>query len=39
MRRNDVTYEQKIEMARNLVTEDPARVAKVMKHWVGQENG
>jgi flagellar M-ring protein FliF len=39
IRHNDATYEQKIDMARNLVVEDPARVAKVMKHWVGQDNG
>lgn len=39
MRRKDATYDQKLEMARSLVVEDPARVANVMKHWVGQDNG
>jgi len=34
IRRGDATYEQKIEMARTLVMDDPARVANVMKHWV-----
>lgn len=37
MRRKDATYDQKIDMARTLVLDDPARVANVMKHWVGQE--
>ncbi len=37
MRRKDATYDQKIDMARSLVLEDPARVANVMKHWVGEE--
>lgn len=37
MRRKDATYDQKVEMARSLVIEDPARVANVMKHWVGEE--
>ncbi len=37
MRRKDATYDQKIDMARSLVMEDPARVANVMKHWVGEE--
>ncbi len=36
MRRKDATYDQKIDMARTLVVEDPARVANVMKHWVGE---
>lgn len=36
MRRKDATYEQKIDIARSLVMEDPARVANVMKHWVGE---
>ncbi|MCP3687974.1 MAG: flagellar M-ring protein FliF [Gammaproteobacteria bacterium] len=35
MRRKDATYDQKVDMARTLVVEDPARVANVMKHWVG----
>jgi flagellar M-ring protein FliF len=39
MRRKDATYDQKLEMARSLVVDDPARVANVMKHWVGQDNG
>ncbi len=34
MRRKDATYDQKVDMARTLVVEDPARVANVMKHWV-----
>lgn len=37
MRRKDATYDQKVDMARSLVLEDPARVANVMKHWVGEE--
>ena len=37
MRRKDATYDQKIDMARTLVTDDPARVANVMKNWVGEE--
>ena len=37
MRRKDATYDQKIDMARTLVLDDPARVANVMKHWAGQE--
>ena len=37
MRRKDATYDQKIEMARSLVMEDPARVANVVKHWAGEE--
>lgn len=36
MRSKDATYEQKIDMARSLVIEDPARVANVMKHWTGE---
>lgn len=36
MRRKDATYDQKIDMARTLVMDDPARVANVMKHWSGQ---
>jgi flagellar M-ring protein FliF len=39
MRRKDATYDQKIEMARGLVMDDPARVANVMKQWSGDENG
>jgi len=37
MRRKDATYDQKLGMARTLVMDDPARVANVMKHWVGEE--
>lgn len=36
-RRRDATYEQKVDMARSMVMDDPARVANVMKHWVGDE--
>lgn len=39
MRRKDATYDQKIEMARGLVMDDPARVANVMKQWSGDDNG
>jgi flagellar M-ring protein FliF len=37
MRRKDATYDQKVEMARSLVIEDPARVANVMKQWVNED--
>ncbi|MDH5355583.1 MAG: flagellar basal-body MS-ring/collar protein FliF, partial [Gammaproteobacteria bacterium] len=37
MRRKDATYDQKLDMAKTLVMEDPARVANVVKHWVGEE--
>ena len=37
MRRKDATYDQKLDMARTLVMDDPARVANVMKHWVSEE--
>lgn len=37
VRRRDATYEQKVDMARSMVMDDPARVANVMKHWVGDE--
>ncbi len=33
----DATYEQKVDMARSLVMDDPARVANVMKQWVSEE--
>ncbi|MFT6372791.1 MAG: flagellar M-ring protein FliF [Gammaproteobacteria bacterium] len=36
MRRKDATYDQKVDMARSLVLENPARVANVMKNWVSQ---
>jgi flagellar M-ring protein FliF len=39
IRRSDATHEQKVEMARTLVLDDPARVANVMKQWVGTERG
>lgn len=37
IRSSDASHEQKIEMARTLVLDDPARVANVMKHWVNEE--
>ena len=37
MRRKDATYDQKVDMARSLVVEDPARVANVMKQWVNED--
>jgi flagellar biosynthesis/type III secretory pathway M-ring protein FliF/YscJ len=37
VRRKDATYEQKVDMARSMVMDNPARVANVMKHWVGDE--
>ncbi len=37
IRRSDATHEQKVEMARTLVMDDPARVANVMKQWVNEE--
>ncbi len=37
MRRKDATYDQKVDMARGMVMDDPARVANVMKQWVGEE--
>ena len=37
MRRKDATYDQKVDMARSMVMDDPARVANVMKQWVGEE--
>jgi flagellar biosynthesis/type III secretory pathway M-ring protein FliF/YscJ len=36
MRRKDATYDQKVDMARSLVLENPARVANVMKQWVSE---
>jgi len=38
IRRGNVTYEQKIEMARNVVMDDPARVSNVLKNWIGAED-
>jgi flagellar M-ring protein FliF len=36
MRRKDATYDQKVDLARSLVVDDPARVANVMKNWVAE---
>ncbi len=37
LKRKDATYEQKVDMARSMVMDDPARVANVMKQWAGEE--
>ncbi len=37
IRRSNATHDQKVDMARTLVIEDPARVANVMKHWVSED--
>ena len=37
IRRSDATHEQKVEMAKTLVMDDPARVANVMKIWVNED--
>ncbi len=37
IRRSNATHEQKVEMARTLVTDDPARVANVMRQWVSED--
>ncbi len=37
IRRSNATHEQKVEMARTLVIDDPARVANVMRHWVSED--
>ncbi len=37
IRRSDATHEQKVDMARTLVLDDPARVANVMRHWVNED--
>lgn len=37
IRKGNVTYDQKIEMARNIVMDDPARVSNVLKNWIGAE--
>ena len=34
IRRSDASHEQKVEMTRTLVMDDPARVANVLKQWV-----
>ena len=31
-----VSAEQKMETVRNLISEDPHRVAQVVKHWVNE---
>ncbi len=36
LRHSNASYEQKLDMARSLVVEDPARVANVMKTWVNE---
>jgi flagellar biosynthesis/type III secretory pathway M-ring protein FliF/YscJ len=38
IRRSDATHEQKVGMARNLVQDDPARVANVVKHWIAEDS-
>ncbi|MDJ0882196.1 MAG: flagellar basal-body MS-ring/collar protein FliF [Gammaproteobacteria bacterium] len=37
IRRSDATHEQKVDMARTLVMDDPARVANVMRQWVSED--
>ena len=37
IRQSDASHEQKVDMARNLVMDNPARVANVMKQWVNDE--
>ncbi len=37
LRQGNVSYDQKIEMARNIVMDDPARVSNVLKNWIGAE--
>jgi flagellar M-ring protein FliF len=37
IRRSDATHEQKVDMARTLVMDNPARVANVVKNWVGED--
>jgi flagellar M-ring protein FliF len=37
IRRSDASHDQKVEMTRTLVMDDPARVANVMKKWVSEE--
>ncbi|MCP4078407.1 MAG: flagellar basal body M-ring protein FliF [Gammaproteobacteria bacterium] len=37
IRRSNATHDQKIDMARTLVVDDPARVANVMRHWVSED--
>lgn len=37
IRRSDATHDQKVEMARTLVLDDPVRVANVIRAWVGQD--
>ncbi len=37
IRRSNATHEQKVDMAKTLVMDDPARVANVMKQWVNED--
>ncbi len=37
LRQGNISYEQKIEMARNIVMDDPARVSNVLKNWIGAD--
>ena len=37
IRQSDASHEQKVDMARNLVMDNPQRVANVMKQWVSDE--
>lgn len=37
IRRGDATHEQKVEMARSLVMDNPARVANVINNWIADE--
>lgn len=32
-----IAYEQQVAQARSLVTQDPKRVARVVKNWVGKD--
>ena len=36
VRRKDATYEQKVDMARSMVMDNPARVANVMRQWTSE---
>jgi flagellar biosynthesis/type III secretory pathway M-ring protein FliF/YscJ len=37
IRRSDATHDQKVDMARTLVMDNPAGVANVVKNWVGED--
>ncbi len=37
LKRKDATYDQKVDLARTMVVDDPARVANVLKQWVGED--